>query len=307
MEIPLIQNNRNPKSMVWWTDPWVWIFFIIAGAGYAVASYFSREWLSNILYIGAVILASLLVLVFTRKTAPLPLEVPRPSLESCILFGYYLVFLVLSFIMRGGGLSGNEFGKWLWFIVLPILLVFLFRLPQKDIRAVFQSIGLHRQGLKKAILLAFLAYAVFILVFPLILSTSQLQTLQELFHSPLRLLVLIPLSFLFSLVTAPFTEEIFFRGILQTRLSILFRSEIRSCLLVAFLFGIYHLPYAYFLTSWPTHGNMLWAISNVLVEQMLAGLLLGILWFRTRNLAGPILFHALVDTVAVMTSININF
>jgi membrane protease YdiL (CAAX protease family) len=301
------ENIRTPKFAVQWTDPWLWIFLIIAGAGYAVSSYQSQEWLSGIAYIAAISVASLLVLFFTRKTALSQVDITRPSSESWIMFGYYVVFLVMSFVTRGGGIFGNEFGKWIWFVILPILLVFLLRLPSKSIAWVFQSMGLRRQGLKKAVLLAFLAYAVFILVMPFILPESQWQTLLDLFHTPLKLLILIPLGFVFSLLTAAFTEEVFFRGILQTRSSIFLRSEIRSCLLVAFLFGIYHLPYAFYLTSWPTHGNLLWAVANVLVEQMMAGLLLGILWFRTRNLAASILFHALVDTLAVTTSININF
>ena len=200
------------------------------------------------------------------------------------------VFLVLSFVTRGGGIFGNEFGKWIWFAILPVLLVFVLRLPQKNIGVLFQSIGLRCQGLKKAAPLAFLAYAVFILVMPFILPESQWQTLQDLFHNPLKLLILIPLGFVFSLVTAAFTEEVFFRGILQTRLSIFLRSEIRSCLLEAFLFGIYHLPYAFYLTSWPTHGNLLWAVSGVLVEQMMAGLLLGVFVFG--NLNGDHLRHS---------------
>jgi membrane protease YdiL (CAAX protease family) len=301
------ENIRKPKYSVQWTDPWLWIFLIIAGAGCAISSYQSKTWLSGIAYFAAIIVASLLVLFFTRKTVPTLGKMQRPTLESWVMLGYYLVFLILSFITQGGGLFGGEFSKWLWFIALPILLVFLFSLPQKHIASLFQSIGLRSQGLKKAVLLAFLSYAVFVFIIPIILPESQWQTLQTLFHTPLKLVVLIPLSFLFSLMTAAFTEEVFFRGILQTRLSIIFRSEIRSCLSVAFLFGIYHLPYAFYLTSWPTHGNMIWAISSVLAEQMMAGLLLGILWFRTRNLAAPILFHALVNTAAIMTSININF
>ena len=75
-------------------------------------------------------------------------------------------------------------------------------------------------------------------------------------------------------------------------------------LITAFLFGIYHLPYAYFSADWPPHGDFVWGLSSVLAEQMVAGALLGILWWRTRNIAAPVLLHALVNTAAIMTSLN---
>ena len=44
---------------------------------------------------------------------------------------------------------------------------------------------------------------------------------------------------------------------MQTWLAVMLRSDIRACLVVALLFGLYHLPYAYFMDSWSSHGNLL--------------------------------------------------
>jgi len=65
------------------------------------------------------------------------------------------------------------------------------------------------------------------------------------------------LSFLLMLLTAGFTEEFFFRGVLQTRLQALFKSKVLAVLVVSILFGLYHLPYAYLHPRWPSHGNWL--------------------------------------------------
>jgi membrane protease YdiL (CAAX protease family) len=36
----------------------------------------------------------------------------------------------------------------------------------------------------------------------------------------------------------------------------------------------------------------------------MTGVVLGLLWWRTRNLAAPVLFHALVNMVAIMSSLH---
>jgi membrane protease YdiL (CAAX protease family) len=81
-------------------------------------------------------------------------------------------------------------------------------------------------------------------------------------------------------------------------------SELRSCLIIAVLFGLYHLPYAYFSADWQSHGNLGWALAGVLTEQTIAGLILGVLWIRTRNLGSSILLHALIDLLPAMTMLH---
>lgn len=137
------------------------------------------------------------------------------------------------------------------------------------------------------------------------LPTTQTDKLQDLLNYPMKLVVIIPVGFILMFATAGFTEEVFFRGILQARLSSWLGSDIRGCLLTAFLFGLYHLPYAFFDVSWPTYGNLLWALTTVITEQMVAGLLLGVLWMRTRNLGASVLSHSLINTIAILASINI--
>ena len=294
----------SPVSANWWSDPVVWGFVLLAGAGIVVSSIESGGWPSNLVFVSGVLVSVVLVLLLSRKRAPPHLDIARSAFEYRPMLAYYLAFMVLATLTKGEGILANEFAKWVWFVVLPILLLFLLRGRLRGLAGLLQSIGLRRQGLGKALLLGLLGYAAFVPALPFLLPATQLDRLKELLERPIQFALLLPASFLLSLVTAATTEETFFRGILQSRLSRFVGSELRSCLVTAFLFGIYHLPYAYFSSSWPTHGNLVWAVSSVLAEQMMMGLVLGVLWLRTHNIAAPVLLHALVDTIAIMTMLK---
>lgn len=297
-------NETRPKAGHWWTDPFLAGFGILYSIAIVISFIVSREWLPTLLFGLGSLVTLLLVLFLTRRSAPQFVDIKWPSVECWIIMGWYVGFMFLSTIWNGGGFLANEFGKWLWFVVMPFILLLVVRGRKPDVFAVLRSIGFQRSGIGRAVLLGFLAY---ICMLPFVipaLSDSQLQKILELLQNPLNLLIVFPISFLLALITAGFTEELFFRGMLQSRLAEVTGSEMRACILTAFLFGIYHLPYAYFLPSWPTHGNIAWAFSSVLTEQMITGLLLGVLWLRTRNMIAPILFHSLVNTLAMITMLK---
>ena len=64
-----------------------------------------------------------------------------------------------------------------------------------------------------------------------------------------------PLALVLLMMTAGFTEEFFFRGVLQTRLTTSLKSKVWGVVVAAVLFGLYHLPYAYLHPGWPSHGD----------------------------------------------------
>lgn len=292
------------KKTIWWKDPFVLGFGVLFGTALWVSCTISSEWLPNVLYALGIVIAAAVVWFLSRAHQPAPVKIAYPFLECWVSIGWYSVFFLLSMVSRGEGILAGEFSKWIWFIVIPIALLLIVHGRKIDLAATLQSIGLHRRGLGKAVLFAILAYAVMIPVIAMFLPDPQLQKLQTILHDPFKALIILPLSMGLSFITAATTEEIFFRGIIQSRLAEVSGSEIRGCLIAAFLFGIYHLPYAYFSASWPTHGSIVWALASVLTEQMAAGVLLGILWMRTHNLFAPIVFHALVNTLAIMTMLR---
>lgn len=297
-------SGSLPKQASWWKDSFVVGFGILFGTALWVSCTISSEWLPNVFYTLGIAIAAAVVLFLSRGYQPPPVKIAHPFLECWVSIGWYGIFFLLSMLWKGEGILADEFGKWVWFIVIPITLLLIVRGRKIDLGATLQSIGLHRHGLGKAVLFAILAYALMVPAIAMFMPNPQLQKLQAILHAPLKALIILPLSIGLSFITAATTEEIFFRGIIQSRLAEVSGSEIRGCLLAAFLFGIYHLPYAYFLADWPTHGNMIWALSAVLTEQMAAGVLLGILWVRTHNLFAPIVFHTLVNTLAIMTMLK---
>ena len=305
---PLLPNNELNQPLLklhrWWIDPFLWGFIVIFAAAFAVLPNISTEWLSTILIPTGTILAIAVVVFFSRKQSPAALKITRPAVEWWIAIGWYFIFIVLSFITKGGGILANDIAKWLWFVILPLGVLWFARGRSSNITSFLRSVGLHRQGLGKALLLGVLA---FVILLPFVLGSmpsAQLTKIVDIFRQPLQAVVIIPVSFLLLLFTAGFTEEIFFRGILQSRLAKVMHSELRSCLIIAVLFGLYHLPYAYFSADWQSHGNLGWALASVLTEQTIAGLILGVLWIRTRNLGSSILLHALIDLLPAMTVLH---
>lgn len=110
-------------------------------------------------------------------------------------------------------------------------------------------------------------------------------------------LLILPFAFVLAFSGLAVTEEFFFRAVLLERIAQLMKSEAGGIVIIAILNGVYHLPFAYFLPFWPTHGNLMWAISVVVTEQALGAIMKGILWIKTRNLASTILIHALQDAL----------
>ena len=298
-------NKRPDRLSAWLTDPFSWGFIIIFAAAFVALPDLSSEWLSTILIPLATILAVALVVFLSRKHSPAALEIPRPAIEWWSVFGWYAGFMILSVITKGSGILSNDIAKWLWFVILPLGLLWFGRGSSCNLTTFLRSVGLHRQGLGKALLLGLLAFVILLPFILMSMPSSQLTKIHDIFQQPLQAVVIMPLSFLLLLFTAGFTEEVFFRGILQSHLAKLMRSEMRSCLITAFLFGIYHLPYAYFLSDRPPHGNLVWAVASVVTEQMIAGLILGVLWMRTRNLGSSILLHTLIDLLPAMTMLHL--
>ena len=110
----------------------------------------------------------------------------------------------------------------------------------------------------------------------------------------------------FLLFTTALTEEVFFRGYLQTRLERLTGSRFAGLLLASVLFGVYHLPYAYLNPMWPSSGDWGAAFSAALGQGIPGGLILGGLFIYARgNLVAPILVHAAVDLLPASTMIKI--
>jgi membrane protease YdiL (CAAX protease family) len=116
----------------------------------------------------------------------------------------------------------------------------------------------------------------------------------------LALIVGLPVALLWLVVEVGLVEEVFFRAIVQDRLSAATRNGWAGITGGALLFGLAHAPGRYLrgagvadpLGAAPTG---LEAVSYSVAVVAVAGLFLGVLWERTRSLPVVVLVHALAD------------
>lgn len=249
------------------------------------------------MWMTVVALALSAVLVFVRrKPAPDPAPIPRPHVQAGVVGGWLTVCVVLTALAGGAGVLADEFAKWLWFVVGPLVAVAA--IGRSRVREMLRSLGVRRSGLARAAALGAAAGLTLVPVAVSSMDAAQQAAWAGLVPRPAQAVVVVALAFVAMLATAA-TEEVFFRGLLQTRLAAALRSDLGALLIAAVVFGLYHLPYAYFSPQWPTHGNLAWALGSVLTEQAPMGLLFGALWLRHRNLAAPVVAHALLNTLAL--------
>jgi membrane protease YdiL (CAAX protease family) len=220
-------------------------------------------------------------------------------LEALLALAYFALYLGYMFIR-----PENEWLHWLSLVLIPFALLSLWhgrvlRVPFRDNLATF---GLRRGNLTSGLLWA-VVLGLAISALQLFMS-RQADAFLELIRSG-RALLLFPLALLLLLLTAGFTEEFFFRGVLLTRLIALFGSKVWAIVVSSLLFGLYHLPYAYLNPNWPSHGNWVDALTAALVQGIPAGLILGILYVRTQNnLISCVVLHSFINVLPAMTLIK---
>jgi membrane protease YdiL (CAAX protease family) len=220
--------------------------------------------------------------------------------EAWLALGYLVVYLAYLTATRE-----SELLHWVTLVGLPLLLVrFLRPLEARSVTAILASFGVRRGNLWRGVGWAALA-ALAIGVFQGMGGSSHAQEIRDVVRSG-RVVWALPVAFLAMLLTAGFTEEFFFRGFLQTRLTALSRSRLVGLVGSALLFGVYHVPYAYLNPNWPTHGDLAAAVGSAMGQGGIGGLLLGALYLVSRgNLLACVVLHAGVNAAWVMTMIKL--
>lgn len=95
-----------------------------------------------------------------------------------------------------------------------------------------------------------------------------------------------------TLSNGPF-EEFLFRGAIQTRLVVLLGPR-WGVVLASLLFGIWHLGLGYAQTG----GRSLWdGLASTVILQTMVGLVLGVIYHRTRNLIAPSVCHVVFNSI----------
>ncbi len=221
--------------------------------------------------------------------------------EAPLALVYFLLYLGYLFLN-----PESELEHWLTLVALPLVLLILYQRRVWDdwsLAKTLATVGLERGKLGRGLVWAIPLGLVVSLLVQLLFSRSS-EAFWELIVSG-RFFYLLPLALVMLLLTAGFTEEFFFRGVLQTRLAALLRSKVLAILVVSILFGLYHLPYAYLNPHWPSHGDLVAAFQAAMVNGMLGGVVLGAVYvFARGNLVAPVIVHSLINLFPAMTQIR---
>lgn len=109
-----------------------------------------------------------------------------------------------------------------------------------------------------------------------------------------------PVLFIHNIAMSGLPEEFFYRVFIQTRLSYIFQSKLAGILITSLYFGFIHVPG---ILRWFPGMKLSEAFCRAFFIQGFMGLLLGILWERTRNLISVITVHSGINALNNLGSI----
>lgn len=273
-------------------------FFYLLLAVYLVSAYaltFYGKPLGETL-IGLVLfglLAALMGLVSWR-VSPNEIRVKSPQREALLVVGYLVFWLILNLALWPRLFSrslwlANGMSFWMLLVIVPCLI-----LLSRGYR--LSDMGLTREHLRSNVRVTLLAGGVTGLVMLLLTPGGRFLRSGEVAASTLTLGLLA--SFGIAILTAGLHEEFFFRAVLQTRLSEALNSRLSGLFLATLIFSLYHLPFRFYVSTWSSAGRIGYALALTFTEPVLGGLIMGVLWLRTRNLVAPVIIHALILAIS---------
>jgi membrane protease YdiL (CAAX protease family) len=184
--------------------------------------------------------------------------------------------------------------KLLVFVAVPWLAYKLFGFNGEDFgfkntRVKFFS----RKGLT-----VFIVLSIAVLLFQFFLSNGS-KPVRDGEFSIQQLSVGLPLCFSWLFVEAGLVEEFFYRVILQSRLTVLLKSPTGGIVITALIFGLSHAPGLYLRGAESEGVNeqlpfLFWSAYTI-AYMSVAGIFLGIVWQRTKNIWLVMAIHAMVD------------
>jgi membrane protease YdiL (CAAX protease family) len=214
--------------------------------------------------------------------------------------GYFLIYLAYLSIHQEG-----EVAHWATLVAIPLLGVW--RLSPRwgspaSLRKTARRLGLHWPAQGHGLVLA-LVLGTLVQGFQL-MNGPQRRALWGVLGSSAAIWV-VPASLLLVLLTAAFTEEFFFRGVLQRAISGRFGSAALGIAVTSVAFSLYHMPYAYWNPFWPSAGDPLHALQLAFVNGLLGGVVLGAVFVRSRGSILPgVLLHGFINWIPAVRAVG---
>jgi len=263
---------------VFWT-----VYFFFLGIGFIFDKTVSGI-IGSLLFLIPVLTA----LLVKKELSAIGIPIKNLQLESVLFSLYYIGYMIFLVFWLTHEMPFSDVLNWTPFVIMPGIGLWCYGYR-------WSSFGISTQNLRSGTTLSLIV--TFSLVPLLLFTLHYFNCIQGFISNIGYFLLILPFAFVLAFSGPAVTEEFFFRAVLLERIAQLMKSEAGGIVVTAILNGVYHLPFAYFLPSWPTHGNLMWAISVVVTEQALGAIMKGIIWIKTRNLASTILIHALQDAL----------
>jgi len=225
-----------------------------------------------------------------ESTVPIPTLAPGSARrQAAFVACYFAAYVAYLFLYPEG-----ELLHWVSLVLVPLVGIAIVG-GDSSVRVLTRSIGLDFANAARGLGWVLVLGAAFQGI--QLLNARQRAELLSLLAEPFGPLLPVG-ALLLLLATVATTEEVFFRGIMQTRLAAAFRSHPAGLLVTTVAFALYHVPYAYLSPSWPSAGDLPRALQLAAVNGALGGVVLGAVFWRSRgNLVAAILLHALIDLV----------
>ncbi len=180
------------------------------------------------------------------------------------------------------------------FVLIPFLIYKAAGFSTKD----FGLVTERKNIFEKKTWRVFIILSILVLLYQYFLSGGA-QPVREGKFNIKQLLLGLPLLFAWLFIEVGLVEEFFFRAILQSRIVVLLRSPIAGIIISGLIFGLAHAPGLY-LRGAESEGVseqmpfVFWAAYTV-TAMSVAGIFLGVVWRRTKNLYLIMALHAMVD------------
>ena len=186
--------------------------------------------------------------------------------------------------------------KLLFIVIIPMLIYyFVYGFKLKDWGINLSS----KSYFSRQYLFIFLIFSIIMLVFQYFLGNGAIPLRQGLF-SGRQILIGLLFNYSWLLLTVGVVEEFFFRAFLQSRISVILKSDIGGVILSALIFGLAHAPGIYLrgggvISNLGPNPSFLISISYSLLVLSVAGFFLSVIWLKTKNFFLIVAIHASVD------------
>jgi membrane protease YdiL (CAAX protease family) len=258
----------------------------------------TSEALATMVILGVILPA--LAMLATRRVSALPYVVRQPRIEAAALL-IYLAAIAWTLVTGFGWVARLGAEPLHSIVLLGIKLMEFVVVPAAVILAVgrYKFAELAPISLRWHDLLPALWMSLAVLLMQSVLGRG-LEDIRGAHLPAWVLAAATPLSFIWLMIETGVVEEFFFRVLLQERLAAMLRSPWGGLVVAALLFGLAHAPGFYLRTAATqealgAHPSLLMAVGYSIVLTSLAGMFLGVLWMRTKNLAVLVICHAAGD------------